>query len=227
VTGQTVSWPVGSVAGGQAPATRQVITQLQSGSAGDHLTVSAATTTSDGSCQATGSVCAATDTETIAPPAGHQWIGNQGVETDATGWSGRYGPSPDVTVTRDSGAAHSGSFSLKVTGLAGAVNLASGFNDNPRWVLNTTAGTAYTQSAWVDPTFVGQRISLRLREWNGSTLVADQQVTLIAATTGWQQLSQTLIAAGSGHSLSFAVYANNISAGQSFYADDFSLTTPS
>lgn len=166
-----------------------------------------------------------TPTPTIAPTlSGTQRIGNQSVETDMTGWTGVYGGSPYVSVTRDSGAAHSGSYSLKVTGLTGASNLSSGFNDNPRWVTNTVAGTTYTQSAWVDPTFIGQKISLRLREWKSSTLVTDKVVTVTAATTGWQQLSQTLTAAGTGNQLSFAVYAS-ISAGQYFYADDFSLTT--
>jgi hypothetical protein len=163
---------------------------------------------------------------TNPPPQPRQWVGNQSVETDMTGWGGTYAGSPYVSITRDSGAAHSGSYSIKVTGLTGASNLASGFNDNPRWVMSTAAGTTYSQSAWVDPTFVGQRITMRLREWNGSTLVTDKFVTLTAATTGWQQLSQALTAAGSGNQLSFAVYSNSITAGQYFYADDFSLTTP-
>lgn len=155
-----------------------------------------------------------------------QWIGNQSVETDMTGWNGTYGGSPYVTVTRDSGAAHTGTWSIKVTGLTGASNLSSGFNDNPRWVTNTVAGTTYSQNAWVDPTFVGQKISLRLKEWNGNTLVADKFVTLTAAKTGWQQLAQSLTAVNSGDQLSFAIYSNSISAGQFFYADDFSLTSP-
>ncbi len=164
--------------------------------------------------------------KTLALPSFRQWIANTGVETNTTGWGGTYGPSPYVSVTRDATVAHSGTASIKVTGLTGANNLSSGFNDNPRWVTSTVAGTVYSQSAWVDPTFVGQKITLRLREWNGSTLVTDKFVTLTAATTGWQQMNQTLTAGGSGNQLSFAVYAIGISAGQYFYADDFSLTTP-
>jgi hypothetical protein len=67
---------------------------------------------------------------------------------------------------------------------------------------------------------------MRLREWSGSTLVTDKLVTLTAAAPGWQPLTQTLTAARSGDQLALAVYANAISAGQFFYADDFSLTTP-
>jgi hypothetical protein len=227
VSGQTVTWSLGTVTSGQPAASEQVTASLQSGNPGDQLTATAATTASDGSCQASGSVCGATDTDVIAaPPAGHQWITNQSVETSMTGWTGTYGGSPYVTVTRDSGAAHSGSYSIKVTGLTGASNLSSGFNDNPRWVTKTVAGTTYTQSAWVDPTFAGQKISMRLREWNGSTLVTDKFVTITATAPGWQQVTQTLTAAASGDQLSFAIYSNSISAGQYFYADDFSLTSP-
>jgi hypothetical protein len=113
-----------------------------------------------------------------------------------------------------------------VTALTGATNLSSGFNDSPRWVSQTVAGTSYTQGAWVDPSFAGQKITMRLREWSGSTLVTDKVLTLTAAAPGWQLLTQTLTAARSGDQLAFAVYANAINAGQFFYADDFSLTSP-
>lgn len=160
------------------------------------------------------------------PSAATQWVGNQSVDTNLNGWGGYYGPSPYVTVTQDTAVAHSGAASIKVSALTGASNLSSGFNDNPRWVTNTTAGLTYTQSAWVKPTFVGQAICLRLREWNGSTLVTDKLLTYTATDTNWHQLSQTLTAAGSGNQLSFAVFGKSLSAGQSFNADDFSLTTP-
>ena len=67
---------------------------------------------------------------------------------------------------------------------------------------------------------------MKLRESKGNALVLDKTVTLKATKVGWQQLSQTLTAAGSGDSLSFAVYGL-MSAGQNFYADDLSLTSPS
>jgi hypothetical protein len=220
----TLSWDVGPVNPGQTIA--ETFT-LQANS-GTSLTVNAQTTTTDTACTNTGSTCTASDTDTVgaAAPPFKQWIANQSVETDLTGWSGKYGPNAALTVTRDTTVAHTGSASIKVAGLTGAKNLSSGFNDNPRWVVNTTAGTVYTQSAWVDPTFVGQQLSLKLREWNGNTLVTDKTVTLKATSVGWQQLTQTLTAAGSSNQLSFAVYGV-MSAGQSFYADDLSLTTPS
>ena len=220
----TVSWNVGPLTPGQSVS--ETLTLQATG--GTSLTVSAQTTTTDTACTNAGSTCSASDTDTVGavPPPFKQWVGNQSVETDLTGWTGKYGPNAAVTVTRDTTVAHTGSASIKVAGLTSAKNLSSGFNDNPRWVVNTTAGKVYTESAWVDPTFAGQQISLKLREWKGNTLVTDKTVTLKATSVGWQQLTQTLTSAGSGNQLSFAVYGT-MSAGQSFYADDFSLTSPS
>ena len=225
VSGNTVSWDLGTITGGQPPTSEQVLAQVASGSVGSMLTATATTSSSDSSCQTTGSVCVATDSETIAGPV-KQWVGNQSVDTDLSGWTGKYGASPYVTVAQDNTVSHSGAASIRVSGLAGANNLTSGFNDKPRWVTNTVAGSTYTQSAWVKPSFVGQKISIRLREWSGSVLVTDKFVTVTAAATTWQQITQTLTAGGSGDQLAFAVYANNLSAGQFFNADDFSLTTP-
>jgi hypothetical protein len=220
----TVTWNVGALTPGQT-VTKTLTLEATGGSS---LTVGAQTTTTDTACSNAGSTCNASDTDTIgsAPPPFKEWVGNPSVETDLTGWTGKYGANAKVTVTRDTAAAHSGTASIKVAGLTGAKNLSSGFNDNPRWVLKTTAKTVYSQSVWVDPTFVGQQITMKLREWKGNTLVLDKTVTLKATKVGWQQLSQTLTAINSNDSLSFAVYGN-MSAGQSFYADDLSLTSPS
>ena len=220
----TISWQIGPVNPGQS-VTKTFTVQVTGGTS---LSVSAQATATGNACTTAGSTCSATDTDTVgaSPPPFRQWIANPGVETGLTGWSGRYGSNAKVTVTRDTTIAHTGTASIKVAGLTGAKYLSSGFNDNPRWVTSTTAGTVYTQSVWVDPTFAGQQISLKLREWKGNTLVTDRTVTLKATSTGWQQLTQTLTAGGTGNQLSFAVYAT-ISAGQSFYADDFSLTSPS
>jgi hypothetical protein len=161
------------------------------------------------------------------PPGPRQWIGNPGVETDLTGWAGRYGPSPELSVTRStSDGAHTGSAAVKVQGLSGAVDLKSGFSDSPRWVSSTVAGTTYSGSAWVKPQFAGQVLNLRLREWQGATLVSDKRVFLTATDTSWQQLSAQLVAAQAGSQLAFIVYADDLDAGESFLADDLSLTSP-
>ncbi|MBV9290817.1 MAG: metallophosphoesterase family protein, partial [Frankiales bacterium] len=221
-SGTSVSWPVDSLTGG-TPVTHQLTVQPAAGATS--MTVTAQASTGDNTCSNPGSSCVASDTDTIVPPT-TQWVLNPSVESDLSGWTGHYGPSPYVTVTRDTTTpAHTGVASIKVAATTGATNLQSGFNDNPRWVQKTVAGTTYTQSAWVRPTFVGQKIIMRLREWSGGTLVTDKAITLVASSTGWQQMSQSLVAARANDQLAFALYAV-ISANQSFNADDLSLTSP-
>ncbi|GAB1690545.1 fibronectin type III domain-containing protein [Krasilnikovia sp. M28-CT-15] len=164
---------------------------------------------------------------TTPPPAGPvQWVRNPGVETDLTGWTGRYGASSAVTVARVTTAAHSGRASIRVAAGPGAANLTSGFNDRPRWVTRTSGGTAYTASAWLRPGLTGQSLALRLREWSGTgALLTDRTSTLRAAATGWQRVSVQLTAARSGGSMSLAVYARDLDSGEWFLADDLSLTS--
>ena len=57
-------------------------------------------------------------------------------------------------------------------------------------------------------------------------LVTDRPAALKAASTGWQRTSVQLSAARSGGSLSIAVYAKDLDAGQWFVADDLSLSSP-
>jgi hypothetical protein len=160
------------------------------------------------------------------PPTTVEYVTNPSVETDLTGWTGKYGASPYVTVTRTTEDARTGVASIKVAAVLGASKLASGFTDQPYLVTNTAAARVYTGSIWVKPGFVGQAIVLRLREWNGSTLVTDRKYTLTAASTGWQQLTGTIIPVGDGNRLRFAVYGGSMNAGDSFLVDDLSLTTP-
>jgi hypothetical protein len=161
-----------------------------------------------------------------SPPL-REWVGNPGVERDLTGWTGRYGSSPYVTVARSTtDGAHGGTAAIRVRADAGANNLTSGFNDNPRWVSGAAVGTGFTASVWVRPGFTGQVIDLRLREWTPDwTLVTDRVATLTAASTGWQRLTVQLTTARPGSNLAFAVYARDLDAGEWFLADDASLTS--
>jgi hypothetical protein len=173
-----------------------------------------------------------TPSPTLSPgPSGtpvplRQWVGNPGLETDLGGWSGRYGPAPSVTVARVTTGARTGRACVRVAAGTGARDLTSGFNDNPRWVARTTAGTRYTASAWVRPKLAGQEIVVRLKEWSsGGALVTDRTGTLRAVTTGWQQVSVQVTTVQGGGSLSLAVYAKDLDAGEWFLADDLSLTS--
>ncbi len=157
-------------------------------------------------------------------PVPREWVSNGGLESGLTGWTGRYGPASSVSVARVTSGARSGQAAIRVTAGAGAKDLTSGFNDNPRWVTRTVAGAGYTASAWVRPAVVGQEIVVRLKEWSsGGVLVADRTGTHRAASTGWQQVSVQLTAARAGGSLSMAVYAKDLDAGEWFLADDLSL----
>jgi hypothetical protein len=162
-----------------------------------------------------------------APPLPREWVTNPSVETDLTGWTGRYGPSANVTVTRSTAdGAHSGTAAIKVAGEPGANNLNSGFNDNPRLIAGTSGGTPYTASVWVYPMHANQVIELRLREWSTSGALVSERSATITGPGQWQQLTATLTPAQSGTRLAFAVFARDLDAGEAFLADDLSLTTP-
>ena len=224
IDGATATWPAVDLQPRASTPIYQLVATVTSANVGDTFTATATTTTSDSACLDPSSSCRASTTGSVVSPA-KEWVLNPSVETSNSGWTGAYGGNANVTVSRTLAAAHTGTYSMQVTGLAKARNLSSGINDNPRWVLRTVAGQTYTQSLWVDPTFVGQKITLRLKEWKGSTLKSDKATTLTAQRTGWQLLQQRVPAVAANDQLSFAVYGV-MSANQTFYADDFSLTTP-
>jgi uncharacterized repeat protein (TIGR01451 family) len=227
VDGNTVTWTLGDLAGGQQ-VSRQVVVQVDSGGVDEELIATAQLTAV--ACQNSGSVCDAQDTTVIAdpflplPPV--EWILNSGLELNMIGWGGKYGGSSFVTVTRDTSVGHTGNASLKITGLSGANNLASGFNDNPKWVPAMVAGTTYNASVWVKTSGVGHSVTLRLREWNGSTLVTDNKITVPSPGTGWFEITNQITAAQTGTNLAFIVYGNDVDAGEYIHVDDLSLTSP-
>lgn len=223
VNDTTVSWSLGDITAGQT-VTRQVVATLQSGNDGDPYTANGLLTNS--ACGNSGSACTASDTDTIyAPPSFIEWVTNQSVETDLTGWTGTYGGSSLVQVSHDTTVGRTGTASIKVTGLAGASNKQSGVNANPRWVLNATSGKAYAGTAWAKTQAAGQSVTILLREWNGGTLVSESKVTVTPTSTDWFPLETTLTAQSNGTSIAFAVYGNDVDAGEYFYIDDFSLTS--
>lgn len=157
------------------------------------------------------------------PPTTTELITNPGIETSKSGWDGYWGSTSKVSVTRSTAVAHTGVASLEVRGKANNFN--GGFKDKPTWVTNTTAGKVYTASLWVKPGLVNQKINLLLREKNGSTVVATRTYSLTAANTNWQQLAGAITPGGSGRTIDFIVYANDVDTGEVFYADDLSLIT--
>jgi PKD repeat protein len=157
----------------------------------------------------------------VKTPTGTNLVGNPGFETNTTGWnnSGRTG----VTLTRVSGG-HSGSYAAALTNTTSATVPDCTLNDSPNWVTTTQAST-YQATVWVRADTAGAKLTLKLREYNGSTFVA-QQVTTATLSTSWQQVSVSYVPQNPGVStLDLNAYVSNAVAGTCFYADDISITT--
>jgi parallel beta-helix repeat protein len=155
---------------------------------------------------------------TTTVPALPNLVGNPGFETATTGW----GPvGTGITLQRVAGG-HTGSWSALLsnpTATPATVTL----NDSPNWIPVTQAGT-YTASLWVRADTAGQVLKLKLREYQGSTLVG-QPLTSITLSTAWQLVTVTYVPVAPGAStLDFTAYVSNAPVGATFYADDASIT---
>jgi PKD repeat protein len=142
-------------------------------------------------------------------------IGNPGFETNTSGWN-TSGSGSGVTLARVSGG-HSGSWSAKLTN-TGTSSATCTLNDSPSWVGQTAAGT-YTASLWVRADTPGATLKLRVREYNGSTLVGTATGT-VALTTSWQQVTVAHPVASPGSNLDLNAYVSGAAPGTCFYADD-------
>lgn len=221
VSGSSVTWALGDIAGGTS-AVRRVTARLTSGTPGASLVASAHLQDTGGVCSAPGSGCSATDPDTVA--GSRQWVTNQSVETDLTGWTGLWNSASKVTrVTTDG---FSGSAGVQVARTSGTG--AAGVNSKPKPVTSTVAATSYTASVWVKGKVAGQVIVLLLKETTpAGAAVGSKTVSVTVPDTGWHQLSLVYPAARSGDQLTVSVYCNNLPAAGWFRADLMSLTSPS
>lgn len=145
-------------------------------------------------------------------------VGNPGFETDTAGWSG----GGVATLSRVAGG-HGGSFSARLSN-DGSTSGNCLLNDSPNWVGTTTSGT-YTAGLWVRGDTAGATLRLRLREYNGGTLVGTAKISQVSLTTAWQQVTVALTPQSSGSStLDLTAYVSNAPPGVCFYADDASIT---
>lgn len=158
----------------------------------------------------------------VAPPAGTNLVGNPGFETGTSGWnvSGVSG----VTLTQVAGG-HSGGSAALLSNTS-TTNVGScTLNDAPNWVGRTQTGTfVYQASLWVRADTPGATLQLRLREYNGSTLVgqASRSITLSGS---WQQITVSYTPGAAGTSnLDYNAYVSNAAPGDCFYADDAAIT---
>ena len=141
-------------------------------------------------------------------------VGNSGFETSTTGWAAN---GSGITLARVAGG-HSGGWSGRLSN-TGATGAFCTLTDSPNWVSKTSAGTC-TASLWVRADAAGAVLKLKLREYNGTTLIGSStsQATL---TTEWQQVATTYSPTAAGSStLDFQAYIGSAPTGTCFYVDD-------
>jgi K319L-like, PKD domain/Carbohydrate binding domain len=152
--------------------------------------------------------------------ASQNLVGNPGFETDTSGWN--MGDSdPGVTLTRVSGG-HSGDWSGLVANGGSTTAVRCKLNDAPNWVAVTSSWT-YTGTMWVRADSPGATFTIKLREFNGSTLVAVSTASVVLSTS-WQSVTVSYAPTMPGVStLDFIGIVSNAPVGTCFYADDISL----
>ncbi len=223
--GNVVTWPAADLAGGDSRSV-SVTAQVASGAPGSTFTTTTTTQAADSSCANAGSVCAATDTDTVPgpPPTTTQYIANQSVETNNTGWTGLYNSvSRSSRVTND---AYDGTASLQAV-RATTTQGSAGINAKPSPVGATTAGLSYAGSVWVRSQTPGQSLVLLVREVNATGGgVGSSTAKITTADTLWHRLGTTYVAKASGNTLAFSVYGTNIAANGWFHMDQMSLVSP-
>jgi len=148
-------------------------------------------------------------------------VKNPGFETDLSGWN-TSGSDANVTLARVAGG-HSGGWAaqLRNNGTTASTTL---LNDSPNWVKTTLPGN-FVGSLWVRADAPGAILTLRFREYNGSTLAGSTSAQF-ALTTTWREVSVThaVVAPGSS-TLDFNAYVSKAAAGTGFYADDVTIVT--
>ena len=163
-----------------------------------------------------GSTDSATVSVTITP---RNLVGNAGFETGTSGWN-TAGSGAGVTVTREAGG-HSGGWAARLTN-TGTTSATCNLNDSPNWVTASAAGT-YTARMWVRADNPGAQVTLRIREYDGATLVGSRSVKA-TLTTAWKEIVLTYGRQAPGPTaLDLSGYTTATPPGTCFYADDLVL----
>jgi hypothetical protein len=167
-----------------------------------------------------------------APPAGAAELSaNLSLESNQTGWTIPWNTNSLVTRNAPAGGSFDGTWALRVAPKAAGV--AGVNNGKPFWVpgppgSHTEFGTSYTGVAQVKAGFVGQKISLLVRETTpAGAQIASRTTTLTLKDTNWHQISTSLTSSGEDNSIRYFVYAGGFTkTSQYFLADCLSLHTP-
>jgi Carbohydrate binding domain len=146
-------------------------------------------------------------------------VGNPGFESGTSGWAGN----GVASLSRVSGG-HESSYAARLAN-AGTTSGTCTLNDSPNWVASTGSAT-YTASMWVRADAVGATLKLRIREYDGSTLIGTPAVSSVDLTSAWQKVSVQIVPQSSGHTLDLTALISNAPSGTCFYADDVSVTSP-
>jgi len=151
------------------------------------------------------------------PPPDFNIVGNPGFEQDTSGWNNN----GTANVTLDRAAGHTGSFAARLTN-GGSTSATMTLNDSPNWVETSYAGT-YTARAWVRSDTGTGKAYVRLREYQGSTLVGLTSSVVTLSPT-WQQVTISLTPQAAGSStIDLNVYVSGAPAGTNLYVDDVVL----
>jgi hypothetical protein len=95
---------------------------------------------------------------------------------------------------------------------------------SPPAVTSSTAGTAYTATAWIRSDVAGKTVCLRVRENASGGGVAGAALTCLTATASWQQFAPlAYTAVGTGNTLEVYAYMDGAATGDSFDLDDVAL----
>jgi PKD repeat protein len=165
-------------------------------------------------------VSTATAPVTVSAALGTQFFSNPGFENGVTGWnvSGR----AEVTLATTTDA-HSGAAAAVLTNTSTGSVADCTLNDSPNAVLQTDPSSTYTASLWVKAPTAGATLTLRIREYDGSTFLGQQTATIVLSTS-WQQISLTYASVKAGTTLDYTAYLTNAAPGVCFIADDAAET---
>ena len=181
--------------------------------AGSYAVQGGATTTTS-TIAATTTTSTVATTTTTAPPATNLVV-NPGLESSLSGWNAG---NNRTGIARTCSVAHGGSCAAEVWRTKGTGEAV--LDDSPNTVSSASAA-AYRAAAWVHAP-AGRSVTLRLREYRGSTVVRSS--TAVATGTGaWQALAVTSPPAAAGSSISVDVLVS-LTTGTRARIDDLSLT---
>ena len=154
------------------------------------------------------------DVTLVLPAPPPNLVANPGFEESLSGWSGY-----QATLSRVGGAAE-GAYAARAS-FASSTSTIS-IVSTP--VESTTAGTAYSATAWVRSERAGRRVCLRLREMTSTALLGGNQ-TCLNAVSGWQAFPVVRYTTVGGGRLDLYAHQEAPISGDSFDLDDVRLSS--